>query len=416
MENLQHRKATVELRLIVENGSPAADCPVKISQRSHQFLFGCGGFDAVELAGNGMAAGKPDGTKTDEARAAYLREKLGKLFGFNNYATLPFYLGRYEPEEGKPDEGRLRAAARWFRERGVIAKGHPLCWHTVCAPWLMQYSNAEILRKVIARIERDVGAFAGLIDTWDVINEAVIMPVFDKYDNAITRICKELGQVRLIKEVFEAARRANPHAVLILNDFDTSKDYEDLIEKCLQAGIPLDVIGIQSHQHQGYWGAEKVRDVLERFSRFGLPLHFTENTIISGAIMPPHIVDLNDWQVAEWPTTPEGEERQAAELAEMYALLFAYPQVHAITAWSGSDNAWLHAPAGLLRTDNNEKPAYRALRAKIEHEWRTELTARTGADGNIRLEGFKGAYQVECGGKTATFTLDGKTDVLTLKI
>jgi len=409
--DLHHRRAAAELRLVWENGAAAGNQEVKIRQKSHQFLFGCGGFEAVELAG-----GSPNGTKTDEARAGYLREKLDRLFGFHNYATLPFYWGRYEPEEGKPDEGRLKAAARWFKERGVMTKGHPLCWHTVCAPWLMQYSNAEILRKVVARIERDVAAFAGLIDTWDVINEAVIMPVFDKYDNAVTRICKELGQVRLIKEVFEAARRANPGAVLILNDFDTSKDYEDLIEKCLQAGVPLDVIGIQSHQHQGYWGAEKLGDVLERFSRFGLPLHFTENTIISGDLMPPHIVDLNDWQVEEWPSTPEGESRQAAELAEMYSMLFAHPNVRAITAWSGSDNAWLHAPAGLLRADNSEKPAYQALRAKIEKEWRTELTARTNADGRIRLEGFKGAYQVECAGKTAAFALDGKTDAITIKI
>ncbi|MCL1931759.1 MAG: endo-1,4-beta-xylanase [Treponema sp.] len=411
MENVQHRKAAAELRLVLENGSPAANQEVKISQKSHQFLFGCGGFDAVELAGGGV-----NGTKPDETRAGFLREKLDRLFGIHNYATLPFYLGRYEPEEGKPDEARLKAAARFFKERGVMTKGHPLCWHTVCAEWLMQYSNAEILRKVIARIERDVAAFAGLIDTWDVINEVVIMPIFDKYDNAITRICKEYGQIPLVKKVFEAARRANPGAVLILNDFDTSKDYEDLIEKCLQAGVPLDVIGIQSHQHQGYWGAAKVRDVLERFSRFGLPLHFTENTIISGDIMPPHIVDLNDWQVTEWPTTPEGEARQAAELTEMYSILFAHPQVHAITAWSGSDNAWLHAPAGLLRTDNSEKPAYQALRAKIENEWHTELRSRTNADGRVQLEGFKGAYQVECAGKTADFQLDGKTDAITVSV
>jgi len=404
--NLNHRKASVNLHLVTESGQPAANQDVKIEQKSHQFLFGVGGFEAVELAG-----GIPDGSPTNEKRAAYLQEKLIKLFAINNYATLPFYLGRYEPQEGKPDEKRLKAGARWFAERNITVKGHPLCWHTVCAPWLMNYSNAEILKKVIARIERDVSAFAGLIDIWDVINEVVIMPIFDKYDNAITRICKEYGQVRIVKEVFEAAKRANPNSVLLLNDFDISQDYEILIDKCLQAGIPIDVIGIQSHQHQGYWGAEKVRDVLERFSRFGLPLHFTENTLISGEIMPPHIVDLNDWQVEKWPTTPEGEDRQKREIIEMYEILFSHPKVQAITTWSGGDDAWLHAPAGLLRTDNGEKPAYKALRDKIENEWRTIKTGRTDANGLVKLEGFKGAYEVSCMEKTALFELDGNNTI-----
>ena len=410
-EKYKHRKTSVSLRLVSQDGSPLANRDVKISQKNHKFLFGVGGFEAVELAG-----GKSDGTAADEHRAAFLREKLDKLFALNNFATLPFYLGRYEPEEGKPDEKRTKAAARWFAERKVKVKGHPLCWHTVCAPWLMNYSNAEILKKVVGRIERDVAAFAGLINIWDVINEVVIMPVFDKYDNAITRICKEYGQIPLVKEVFTAAKRANPASVLILNDFDTSKDYEILIEKCLDAGIPIDVIGIQSHQHQGYWGAEKVHDVLARFSRFDLPLHFTENTLISGEIMPPHIVDLNDWQVEEWPSTPEGEERQAAEITEMYEILFSHPQVEAITTWSGSDNAWLHAPAGLLRTDNSEKPAYKALRAKIENEWSTKTEQRSDENGNVKLEGFKGAYDVSCAGKTADFELDGKSGALEIKL
>ncbi|MDR0502650.1 MAG: endo-1,4-beta-xylanase [Treponema sp.] len=408
-DRFKYRKAALKLRLLSENGSPAANQEVKISQKSHQFLFGTGGFDAVELAGGG-----PDGEAVDEKRAAFLNDKLNKIFTVNNYATLPFYLGRYEPQEGKPDETRLKAGARWFEQRNIARKGHPLCWHTVCAPWLMNYSNAEILQKVIARIERDVSAFAGLIDIWDVINEVVIMPVFDKYDNAVTRICREYGQIRIVKEVFEAARRANPNAVLLLNDFDISKDYETLIDKCLQAGIKIDVIGIQSHQHQGYWGAEKVCDVLERFSRFGLPLHFTENTLISGEIMPSHIVDLNDWQVEQWPTTPEGEQRQAREMTEMYEILFSHRQVEAITTWSCSDNAWLHAPAGLLRTDNSEKPSYKALKEKILNEWRTEICARADSDGCVAMEGFKGVYEASFMGKTVSFNLDGKADSVTL--
>jgi len=410
-DKFKHRKSAVKIRFIKPDGSPVVNQEVTISQKSHQFLFGVGGFDAAELAG-----GKQGGAAIDDARKAYLQEKLGKLFDLNNFATLPFYIGRYEPEEGKPDEERIKAGARWLAEKNITRKGHPLCWHTVCAPWLMNYSNEVILQKVIARIERDVSAFAGLIDIWDVINEVVIMPIFDKYDNAVTRICKEYGQIRIVKEVFEAARRANPNSVLLLNDFDTSEDYEILIDKCLQAGIPIDVIGIQSHQHQGYWGAPKVHDVLERFSRFDLPLHFTENTLISGDIMPPHIVDLNDWQVDEWPTTPEGEERQAREIIEMYEILFAHPQVQAITNWSGSDNAWLHAPAGFLRTDNTEKLAYKALYNRVHKEWRTEKTARTDNDGYINIEGFKGGYEASCVDKIIKFNLNDNTDKVELLI
>ncbi|MCL2186641.1 MAG: endo-1,4-beta-xylanase [Treponema sp.] len=409
MIDLNHRKAEINLRLIKSDKSPIVKQEVKISQKSHQFLFGVGGFEAVELA-----SARTYDEPINEDKKAHLKEKLSKLFGFHNYATLPFYIGRYEPVEGKPDEERLKKGALWFKGKQIKLKGHPLCWHTVCAPWLMNYSNSEILKKVIERIERDVSAFKGLIDIWDVINEVVIMPVFDKYDNAVTRICKEYGQVRIVKEVFEAAKRANPNAVLILNDYDVSKDYEILIDKCLQAGLPIDVIGIQSHQHQGYWGAEKVHDVLERFSRFGLPLHFTENTLISGDLMPEHIVDLNDWQVEQWNTNPQGEERQAKEIIEMYEILFSHPKVEAITTWSGGDNAWLHAPAGFLRTDNSEKPSYIALKNKIEKEWRTEISAFTDDDGCVKLEGFKGGYEVSYNAKNITFNLDGKNNKIEL--
>ena len=155
-----------------------------------------------------------------------------------------------------------------------------------------------------------MGDFAGVIDMWDVVNEAVIMPVFDKYDNGITRICKMLGRIELMRTMFETARSTNPNATLLINDFDMSVAYDILIEGCLAAGIKIDVIGIQSHMHQGYWGVEKTERILSHFERFGLPIHFTETTILSGDLMPPEIVDLNDWQVDEWPSTPEGEARQ----------------------------------------------------------------------------------------------------------
>ena len=55
--------------------------------------------------------------------------------------------------------------------------------------------------------------------------------------------------------------------------------------------------------------------------RFSRGRGFTENTLISGEIMPAHIVNLNDWQAEEWPGTPEGGERQAREISGMYTVL-----------------------------------------------------------------------------------------------
>ena len=398
MDALSHRKATARLRLLNPDGTPAANRPLDVRQTSHHFLFGCGAFETVNM----MRA-------RDEEQRSFLRQRVEKWLGLFNYGTVPFYWGRYEPVPGETDKEPTMAAAKFLRERGVAVKGHPLCWHTVCADWLMQYDNEEILRRQLERIRREVTGFKGVIDLWDVINEVVIMPDFDKYDNAVTRICREKGRIGLVKEVFAAARESNPGATLLINDFNTSVAYEILLEGLLEAGVPIDAIGIQSHQHQGYWGREKLEDVLARYARFGLPLHFTENTLISGELMPPHIVDLNDWQVDSWPTTREGEARQAREIEEMYTVLFSHPQVEAITSWDFVDDAWLHAPAGLLRVDNSEKPAYHALRSLIHGAWETHERHVTDGDGYVTFMGFKGGYALTVDGRTVSMELTQDT-------
>ncbi|MBR4501502.1 MAG: endo-1,4-beta-xylanase [Clostridia bacterium] len=399
MKALQHRQASARLRILDFDGTPAANRPVTVDQVSHRFLFGCGAFDAVALM-----------QTQDEDRRTFLKERIDKWFSLFNYGTLPFYWGRYEPEEGRTAYTETMAAVRYLRERGAAVKGHPLCWHTACAPWLLKYSNGEILSRQLERIRRDVSAYRGVIGLWDVINEVVIMPDFDRYDNAITRICRDRGRVGLVREVFAAAKETDPGAVLLINDFNTGKAYEDLVEALLEADAPIGAIGIQSHQHQGYWGLEKLNDVLYRFSRFGLPIHFTENTLISGDLMPSHIVDLNDWQVAKWPSTQEGEERQAREMAEMYSVLFAHPLVEAITTWDFNDGCWLKAPSGLVREDNSEKPCYQALMRLIHGDWETHLDLMTDKDGYLSFTGFRGGYTLGCDGGQAAFDLNEDAD------
>src|ERR1035437_7614471 len=297
--------------------------------------------------------------------------------------------------------------ARWFADRGVTLKGHPLCWHTVQPDWLLPLSNDEILAAQKARTTREVTDFLGVIDTWDAINEAVIMPVFENGENGITRICRANGRIATVRMAFETARGANPKAVPLLNDFDMSTPFECLIEGVLEAGIEIDALGLQSHMHQGYWGEEKTLKIVDRFARYGLPIHFTETTIVSGHLMPPEIEDLNDYKVADWPTTPEGEARQAGEIVRHYKTLLSHPAVEAMTYWDLTDRAWLGAPAGMVRRDFSPKPSYDAMHALIKGEWWLAPTKMaTDAEGRLRFNGFLGDYEVSMGVRKAAFQLD----------
>ncbi len=405
-----HRKVSKKIKITDGQGNPLANKEVSVKQTNHKFLFGCGAFEflpyvMIQDEKWKIPGGAPFASKEQ------LQQITDSWLEIFNYGTLPFYWGRFEPEEGKPQTEAIMATAKYLTDRNVKVKGHPLCWHTVCADWLMKYDNKTIMEKQLARIDREVGGFKGVIDMWDVINEVVIMPVFDKYDNAVTRLCKEYGRVGLVKAVFDRAYENNPKATLLLNDFNTSVKYEELIQDCLDAGVPISAIGIQSHQHQGYWGREKLEDVLSRFERFGLPIHFTENTLISGEIMPAYIEDLNDWQVDEWPSTPEGEERQTREIEEMYRVLFAHPLVEAITTWDFKDGAWLKAPSGFLRLDNSRKPSFDMLKKLVKEEWWTNDKLVTDADGYITVSAFKGEYEIASDGKAAAAELVDDSDL-----
>jgi endo-1,4-beta-xylanase len=394
----QHRTTRTTVTIFQEDKTPLANQEVIVAQKNHKFLFGTAPGSRFISFVNGSLEGEA------KEQAERFTEKILDLC---NAVTLPFYWGRFEATQGQPATQQLLKAARWWVDHHCRVKGHPLCWHSVCADWLLTMSNQEILQTQVARIKREVADFKGIIDMWDVINEVVIMPIFEKYDNGITRICKDLGRIEMVRTVFEAARSENPAAILLLNDFDMSAAYPILIEGCLEAGIKIDVIGIQSHMHQGYWGVEKTLKILEQFTQFQLPIHFTETNLVSGHLMPPEIVDLNDYQVEEWPTTHKGEERQAQEAVLHYKTLFAHPAVEAITWWDFIDGGWLKSPAGFIRQDASPKLAYEALFKLIKGAWWLAPTSMTtDQDGKIRLTGFLGEYELTWQNNKVTFALN----------
>ena len=369
-----------------------------VELKNHHFLFGCNAFDLIDDTDNDI-----------------LNKLQEKFLGIFNAGTLPFYWGSYEPDEGKTIEEKMLKAARRLKDKGVVLKGHPLCWHTLCADWLLAYDNKTIMQKQMARITREVKAFKNYIDYWDAINEPIIMPAYNRYDNAMTRIANEYGNEELALACFMQAKAVKPDCFLLINDYDLSRRYERLIENLLEKGCPIDAIGIQTHQHQGYKGIEYMSDVLDRLSKFELPLHFTENTILSGDLVPADCKDLNDAARDDWPSTPEGEQRQMEQTVEFYSLVYSHPAVEAVTWWDLVDGKWLNAPSGLLRRDLSEKPAYKELRKLVSEEWgfpRTEL--RLSESGELSFRGPEGEYLISIDGKETSLNLDRYKTTATL--
>lgn len=381
----QCRTAEATLTVTDEAGTPLVNAELTVYQTKHKFLFGCNIYKWDDL---------------DDAalQQAYCR-RFADVF---NYATLPFYWGSYERVRGQPQEERLKAVAKWCLENDIVPKGHPLVWHEVPARWLADAEVPKIQEVQLARIQREMDAFRGLIDVWDVVNEAIVMP--EKTETPIGRWCEQIGPRKVVELSFAQARQASPKATLLLNDFRNGPDFVKLLQESLQAGVSIDAIGLQSHMHWDYWGDRELWDICERFAPLGNPLHWTETTILSG---PKKNWPGYDFRPG-WNTTPELEQTQAENVARFYRVLFSHPAVAAITWWDLSDEgAWLGAPSGLLRKDMSPKPAYETLRKLIKEQWWTgRQTLKTDAVGQVTFRGYLGDYEAVLHGGAGTFTLD----------
>jgi GH35 family endo-1,4-beta-xylanase len=387
----RHRKSEVTVIIQMPDGKPFAGAELSLTQTRHAFLFGCNIFRWGRIP--------------DPQREELYRQRFTAIF---NYATLPFYWRGYEWERGKPNHGYTERVVAWCQEHGIVCKGHPLVWdHPASSPEWLPDDFAEIERLSMQRVRDIVQRFAGRIDIWDVVNEPTHLGPNNPHKSKMAAWGAHLGPVAYTALHLKVARAANPKATLLVNDYRTDDAYLRILQqlKDEQGRWLFDVVGIQSHMHGGVWSASRTWQVCERFAQLGLPLHFTETTIVSG----PRI-DRERWG----ETTPEGEERQAEATARFYTLLFSHPAVQAITWWDFSDDgAWMGAPAGWLRKDMSPKPVYERMLALIKGEWWTRAKGVTDRKGTWQTRAVFGDYTLTIrtpDGRTVTRSLTVRKD------
>ena len=376
------RRGDGVIQVLDENNVPVRGARVYYEQQSHDFLFGTG---LAPLAENGPTAVNQDWA-----------EALSALF---NYGTAPFYWDSYEAQQGRSSAIMLEMVADWCEKRGITVKGHPLIWAESVPGWA-PVGPDDMQKAQEKRVKEIAGEFCGTIDYWDVVNEPTMGA------QVSTRVGKWMSQrtpVTVCADALGWARSACPTSTLIINDFRTDQDYQDLLQGIVRQKGKFDAIGIQSHMHRGNWPLYQVWDTCERFKDLDAPIHFTEVTVLSGN---PRTGILSKEQPSEWPSTTAGEIEQADYTEKFYILLFSHPSVQAITWWDLSDSgAWQGAPAGLLRMDMTKKPAYNRLLTLVRDKWWSRGDVYTGDDGIARMRGFYGTYKIVVekeGKRTAT--------------
>jgi len=370
----KHRKGDVVLRPTMPDGrAMPSGTRVRIELLRHRFLFGCNLFKLGQC-------------RTDAQNVAY-SERFSELM---NFATLPFYWWVYEMRRGKPHYKQTEDLLAWCQKNGVTPKGHPLAWNWMDPRWAKGMKPGELMKLQFERIADCVGRFKGSLDTWDVVNEATDYGRTGPRERApvLTAGIDALGVPAYLTEAFRRARKANPKATLLINDYRMDPAYADKVLRNLvdsEGKAMFDVIGLQSHMHGGAWSDRKTWATCERFVPFGVPLHFTETTIVSGR------KSGGRWQ----GSTAEGERQQAKEVAAFYKILFSHPSVEAITWWDFSDQgAWMGAPSGLIRADMSPKPAYDVLLDLLRKTWWTRTEKTVDGEGTASCRGFHGSYRV----------------------
>lgn len=129
---------------------------------------------------------------------------------------------------------------------------HALLWHESTPDYFLEGTREDIKARLEAYITTVVTRYRDRVKIWDVVNEVVTEDAnaTDPYRQSNWQTA--VGNNDYIDWAFQAARAADPDAILFINDYGTRfegkrNQYIEIIQDLLDRGIPLDGVGHQFH-------------------------------------------------------------------------------------------------------------------------------------------------------------------------
>lgn len=379
------RKADLRVRVVDAQGRAVVGAQVEAKMTRHAFRFG-----TAVASGAFWTTDSPTTQKYKEIAA-------------RNFNTITFENGMKWAQQSPAQLAINADILAWAKANRIEVRGHNLVWGSfrfspreVDGKKLADMTPSELRAAIEAHVRDYVRRYKGQVYVWDVVNEAV----------AERDLWERVGWDEFAR-VFQIVREEDPQVLLAYNDyklFHVENETEwlkekEVLQKLVDAGVPLDVAGEQAH--------------------LGLPL-IPISTVLSNLDELGHYAKAIE--ITEFDLGVRDDAAQATYLRDFMTACFSNPQVVSFVQWGFWEGAHWRAQEGghLVRRDFSFRPAMDAYRDLVYKQWWTNAQGKTDARGSFSTRGFKGDYSltVRANGKTVTraVKLNDQTGAITIAL
>lgn len=248
------------------------------------------------------------------------------------------------------DFGPADALIGWATRNGLGVRGHTLLWHSErwTPKWVTEHDFGAQPARAAERllqehVTRVAGRYARVIDSFDVVNEAIDSDTGVLRETALSKAMG--GAQQTLDLAFHSARAAAPSAELVYNDYMGWRGDEavhrtavlKLLEGFRKRNVPVDALGVQSHLGSKYSDSPTGlgaldetawRKFLDEVTAMGFRLLITEMDVHDNPL--PSDIAKRDAEVA-------------AHTRAYLDLMLSYPQCRTVMCWGLSDRySWLN--------------------------------------------------------------------------